>query len=77
MTATNADTLFITDGGVTLDMAHLGGGNDAHIGSETVLSGIITTGYARKTIIERKTAQDYGEIGACDLGDGMPSGLLM
>ena len=58
-------------------MAHSGGGNDAHIGSETVLSGIITTGDARKTNIEHKAAQDYGEIGACDLGDGMPPGLLM
>ena len=58
-------------------MAHSGGGNDAHIGSETVLSGIITTGYARKPIVERITAQDYCEIGACDLGDGMPLGLLM
>ena len=61
-------------------MAHSGGGNDAHIGSETVLSGIITTGYAHKTIVERKKAQHYSEIGACDLGDGMPPGpdaLLM
>ena len=58
-------------------MAHSGEGNDAHIGSETVLSGIITTGYARITIVERITAQHYSEIGACDLGDGMPPGLLM
>ena len=58
-------------------MAHSGEGNDAHIGSETVLSGIITTGYARITIVRRIKAQDYCEIGACDLGDGMPSGLLM
>ena len=42
-----------------------------------MLSGIITTIHARKTIVERKTAQDYGEIGACDLGDGMPLDLLM
>ena len=47
-------------------MAHSGGGNDAHIGSETVLTGIITTGYAHKTVVERKTAQDYSEIaGVC------------
>ena len=58
-------------------MTHSEGGNDAHIGSETVLSGIITTGYAHKTIAERKTAQHYSEVGACDLGDGMLSGLLM
>ena len=58
-------------------MAHSGEGNDAHIGSETVLSGIMTTGFELKTIVERKTAQDYREIGACDLGDGMPPGLLM
>ena len=58
-------------------MAHSGEGNDAHIGYETVLSGIITTVYARITIVERIPAQDYHEKVACALGDGMPSGLLM
>ena len=76
MAATYADTLLTLEP-VTLEMAHSGGRNDAHIGSETVLSGIITTGNARITIVRRITAQDYCEIGACDLGDGMPSGLLM